>query len=218
MAAKKKAALAATKTGTRPAIIQPINLKTATVRIEGTSFYVCNNFGKEGREQMLAKHVSGKTGGRTKKPPKNVEKDAYESGHWTEDGKLGIPCGAFRNAMIDACRGAGFKMTLAKMAIEAESDGYDSLDGTPLVLIKGKHQAVVAPTRNATGVIDLRSRTHVSPGWTVDLRITWDDDMFSLDDVVNLLDRAGRQIGVGAGRKFSKMSAGCGWGSFKVAS
>lgn len=218
MAAKAKAAKAKTDPGARGVQIPPIELKTATIKIVGTSFFVANNFGKEARDMLLAKHVAGTSGGKGKKGKKDVEKEAHESAHWTEDGQMGIPCGAFRNAMIDACRGANFKMTLAKMAIEADAQGYDAEDGVPLVIIHGKRKTIVSPVRNATGVIDMRPRTHVMPGWTVDLRITWDDTMFSLEDVVNLVNRAGHQIGIGAGRKFSKMSAGCGWGSFKVAS
>jgi hypothetical protein len=33
---------------------------------------------------------------------------------------------------------------------------------------------------------------------------------------VNLLDRAGQQVGIGAGRPFSKKSVGQGWGTFSV--
>jgi hypothetical protein len=52
--------------------------------------------------------------------------------------------------------------------------------------------------------------------WRVELRITFDADQFTEIDVVNLMNRAGLQVGVGEGRPFSKKSAGMGYGTFKI--
>jgi len=49
------------------------------------------------------------------------------------------------------------------------------------------------------------------------VRIRFDQDTFSLQDVVNLLSRAGMQVGIGEGRPASKKSkCGMGWGMFRV--
>jgi hypothetical protein len=53
-------------------------------------------------------------------------------------------------------------------------------------------------------------------GWEARPTFRWDADQFSENDMVNLLARAGAQVGVGEGRPDSKMSAGCGWGEFEI--
>ena len=54
--------------------------------------------------------------------------------------------------------------------------------------------------------------------WEADLTVEFDADTITAESVVNLLDRAGRQVGVGEGRPFSKNSNGQGWGTFSVVS
>jgi hypothetical protein len=65
---------------------------------------------------------------------------------------------------------------------------------------------------------DLRVRAMWNAGWEVDLRIEYDAEIIDANSVVNLLVRAGRQIGVGEGRPDSTKSdgAGMGWGTFEV--
>mgnify|MGYP000574967647 FL=1 len=70
--------------------------------------------------------------------------------------------------------------------------------------------------RNATGVADLRVRP-MWREWSCVLRVTYDEDQFSLQDVTNLLVRVGTQVGIGEGRPDSRQSAGLGWGLFRLA-
>ena len=132
-----------------------------------------------------------------------------------EDGSYGIPAGAFRSACIRACKLVGYEMTMAKCSIFVEHDGLDKVDATPLVKIKGNPEKTIMPVRNQTGVLDLRSRP-VWKNWSVDLRVRFDLDQFSPNDVINLLNRAGIQVGIGEGRPFSKKSDGMGYGLFVV--
>ena len=98
------------------------------------------------------------------------------------------------------------------------ADGYDAVDGTALVKItRGEPKYVEHPVRNATGVVDIRARPMWAEGWEAKLQLTWDEEQFSVKDVINLLLRAGQQVGIGEGRPDSKMSAGMGWGTFTVA-
>ena len=73
----------------------------------------------------------------------------------------------------------------------------------------------VMHTRNATGVADLRARP-MWREWSANLRFKWDGGQFTLSDVVNLVDRAGTQVGIGEGRPDSRASAGLGFGTFQV--
>ncbi len=210
--------MTATKIKAEALTIQPPNLKVAVFRIKGVAPYVQNKFSQKAQEQMRAKHEAGsvsKKGG--KKEPKDFQKVYEGAMHKTTEGWIGIPAPAFRSALISACRVCGFQMTKAKLAVFVEADGFDSTDGQPLVkILKGEpfyHEMYV---RNETGVLDIRPRPMWHPGWEADVRLRFDADMFSLQDVANLLLRAGMQVGIGEGRPDSKKSAGMGWGLFEI--
>jgi hypothetical protein len=195
--------------------ITPPNFQTAIFTIQGTTPYVQNRFGA--RDDLMRSHEEGSVGkNKKKRTPKNFNALYEKAKHRAEDGWCGIPAGAFRAAMISACRVVGFKMTLAKLSVFVDEDGFDKEDGTPLVRITGKERRNDAPVRNFTGVIDIRARPMWSPGWSAKVRIRWDADQFSLTDVTNLLARVGGQVGIGEGRADSRESVGVGWGHFRV--
>ena len=166
-------------------------------------------------------HDAQESGSQGKKGKKRSAKDftaAYEGAmHKSAEGWHGIPAPAFRNGCISACRMVGFKMTHAKLSIFVDPDGFDVDDGTPLVKItKGAPEYTELAVRNDSGVCDLRPRPMWRQGWEAVVRIRFDLDQFSLEDVANLLMRVGMQVGVGEGRPDSKKSAGLGWGMFEL--
>jgi hypothetical protein len=55
------------------------------------------------------------------------------------------------------------------------------------------------------------------PGWEAIVRIHYDADRFTVQDVANLLLRAGMQVGVGEGRMSSPHCVGLNWGCFTLA-
>lgn len=202
--------------GTENIQIPAPRFETAQFNLTGLTPLVQAKFSQKAREQMRLKHEAGSTSSKGKKREKrDFDADYRGAMHLDADGKHGIPAAAFRNAMIDACRMAGFKMTHAKMSIFTLHDTVDADDGTPLVLIKGKPEKVEHAVRNATGVADLRVRP-MWRTWGVKLRVQYDADQFTATDVANLLMRAGISIGVGEGRPFSKNSAGQGWGQWTI--
>lgn len=201
--------------------ISPPSFGTMVCKIQGISPYVSNRMSPDAvREMQLMQEAGEVEAKRMKAEKKLTGKDfiklAEDSGHRVEGGDgFGIPCTAFRQAMIDACRLVRMKMTEAKMTIFVEPECY-SEDGNPLVRIHGEYAPKISPAKNANGGTDLRARLHWKPDWTATLLLRWDNDQVKLKSAVNLLQRAGLQVGVGAGRPFSKMSAGCGWGMFKL--
>ena len=70
--------------------------------------------------------------------------------------------------------------------------------------------------RNATGVADIRVRP-MWREWAADVKVSYDADQFTLQDVTNLMQRVGMQVGIGEGRPDSRDSAGLGWGTFVLA-
>ncbi len=210
-----------TKTASATAVvITPPRFERAAVLIRGTAPYVQHKFSEKSRNAIEEKHREGsrsKKGG--KKDARDFSAEWLAATHISKEGWAGIPAPSFRNALIDACRMAGFQMTRAKMSIFVEADGYDHDDNTPLIKIIGEVDPMgkPMPTRNDTGVVDLRARPQWSQ-WECVVPLRWDADQFSAVDVINLLARAGIQVGVGEGRPFSKNSNGLGFGTWEVVS
>lgn len=191
-------------------------LTVAEFVLRGVAPYVQCRFSQKAIEQIRATQAAGTTA-KSKKAREPKDFDALYEGskHKMKDGSCGIPAGAFRQAMISACRLIGFKMTLAKLAVFVEADGFDVVDGTPLVRIDGDPEHHEMMGRNANGTVDLRVRA-MWREWSCKLRVKFDADVFTLGDVSNLLSRVGQQVGIGEGRPDSKNSAGLGWGLFSI--
>jgi hypothetical protein len=198
--------------------IAPPNIRLVKFRLIGNAPLVMNNFSTKMREQMKQTQVEGST---TRKGKKREGKDfeaLYKGAmHISRDGWIGIPATAFRNALIRACSIVDFKMTLAKLSLFVEADGFDAGDGTPLVRItKGKPHPVEHCVRNANGSADIRCRP-MWDEWEAMLRMKYDADQFTVSDVTNLIHRVGLQVGILEGRPSSKNSGGMGWGTFDIA-
>ena len=203
---------------TAPTVTIPApKFSTVEFLIRGTAPYVQNAFSKKAREMMKAKQEAGSTakkGG--KKDAKDFDACFKEAQHVSDDGWHGIPAGAFRNAIVSACRTVGFKMTLAKLSVFIEADGFDANEGTPLVRItKGKPEYCEHSVRIQM-TTDVRARAMWREGWEAKLRVRFDGDQFTADDVANLVMRVGMQVGIGEGRPDSKTSCGMGWGMFDI--
>lgn len=192
-------------------------MRTVDIHITGTAPYLQCRFPEKAMNMMKAKQAAGdQTGKRAKRAPRNFEADYIGALHKTASGKCGIPASAFRSAAISACRLVGFKMTIAKLSVFIVADDYDAIDATPLVFIDGKPEKHECIGRNADGGADIRVRA-IFKEWSAKVRVRFDEDQFSLADVMNLFNRVGCQIGIGEGRPDSKNSAGMGFGTFEIA-
>ncbi len=197
-------------------VIEPPKFETAAIKIVGISPYVQNKFSAKAREMMKQKQALGDLAKKNRKrEAKDFEQTYKDAIHVSREGWYGIPAPSFRNAMISACRIVGFKMTLAKLSVFVEADGFDVDEGTPLVKINGTPRVHEALVRNETGVADVRWRP-MWEEWSAVVRLRWDATQFSTADIANLLHRAGMQVGIGEGRPDSKNSAGQGWGMFVI--
>lgn len=195
--------------------IPPPKFETMQFTLRGTAPYMQSRFSEKALEMMRAKQAAGSTAGSKKKrTARDFDGDYERAKHLSTDGWCGIPAGAFRSALISACRVVGFKMTLAKLSVFCQADGYDKVDGTPLVRIYGTPEKTEMPMRNDSGGADIRVRP-MWREWSCKLRIRYDTDQFTRTDICNLLMRAGMQVGVGEGRPDSRNSHGTGFGLFE---
>jgi hypothetical protein len=200
------------------ATISPPKIRTAVIKIVGIAPYVQHKFSAKSRAKIEATHRAGSQSKSKKvREARNFDEEFEGAIHYSKEGWMGIPSPGIRAALISACRLVGFQMTKAKLSIFVVHDGIDAEDATPLTRINGKPEPHMAYVRNDSGVVDLRCRP-MWHEWTADVKLRWDEDQFSAADVINLLSRAGLQVGIGEGRPDSKNSTGQGWGVFEVAS
>lgn len=207
--------MTATKTAVQ---IKPANIQTAVFKIRGTAPYVQARFSAKAMQAMAAKMQAGSTAkGKKVREARDFDDDFEQAKHISTEGWPGIPASAFRQALISACRLVGFKMTLAKLSVFVRADGFDRVDGIPLIKLEGPApERTDMAVRNATGVADIRVRP-MWREWGASVHINYDADQFSLEDVTNLFARVGLQVGIGEGRPDSRESAGLGWGTFELA-
>lgn len=201
----------------RNVVIEAPKFEYIKVNIVGDTKLVIHKFSQKAREQIKQTQILGNRG---KKGSKREGKDfdaLYKGAMYvSNDGWYGFPSSAVRQAMVRACSIVGFHMTKGKESIFIEHDGYDAESGTPLTRItKGSPHPHEDYGRISKG-IDLNIRPMWDEGWEAVITIRYDADVFSSQDVINLLSRAGMQVGIMEGRPFSKESCGCGWGTFRV--
>ena len=214
----------ANKPTTSAMAIKPVRFQNAVVTIAGNAPLVVHRFSHKIKEAFRAKMETGKAASSKKtREPQNLTdlfNDARYIGVSTENGKQtewdGFNASAIRNAMISACRLVGFKMTLAKLSVFVVQDGWDKFEPQmPLVRINAKpvQQEDIARVETGQAYLTVRPAYH---NWTADVKIRWDADQFTVEDIVNLMNRVGLQVGICEGRPDSKNSAGMGWGTFEV--
>lgn len=197
--------------------IKPPNFQEAEFRIKGIAPLVIHRFSAKTKNEMKLKMEAGKAAGSKKnREPKNTDDSYNESRYISKEGWDGFHAGGVRCALISACRLVNFKMTLAKLSIFVQPDGWDATEPQiPLIRIIGKPQKQEDMARVETGqpYVTIRAAYH---NWGAKISIRWDADQFTIRDISNLLSRVGLQVGLGEGRPDSKNSPGMGWGLFEL--
>ena len=143
-AAPKKTTV--TKTTTKTSLsdaISPPKMAILHLVIEGRSPLMVCRFSQKAMNAMREKHEAGSVAKSKKvREARDFDADFEAARHLSRDGWDGVNASAFRNAIIDVCRVANFKMTHAKLAAFVEADGFDVVDGIPLVRIESPNEHV----------------------------------------------------------------------------
>ena len=199
--------------------IKPPNFGIAEFHVRALSGVplVVHRFSAKTQEQMKQKMETGKAASsRRNREAKSTDSLYDEARYRHVDGWDGFNASSIRAAMISACRLVGFKMTLAKLSVFVLADGQDATQPQiPLIRIVGKpvKQEDMARVETGQPYVTVRPAYH---DWKATIRIRFDADQFTLQDVTNLMSRVGLQVGIGEGRPDSKNSAGMGWGLFEL--
>lgn len=196
--------------------IKAPNFQTVEVNIRGTAPLMIHKFSMKARKQIESKQTA-KDKVKGARAPKDYAAEFNAARYVSKAGWDGFYAGSIRNAMIRAASyGGGLSMTQAKGLVFVVAEGFDADDGTPLVrILGGKAVHDTRPGRNDNGGIDMRNRPRYD-NWSAHLKVSYDADLLSAQDVLNLLARAGESVGIGDGRPGSPNSNGCGFGTFQV--
>lgn len=197
--------------------ISPPKIERATFEIIGTAPLCIHRFSAKAKNMMLDKMKEGSTAKKGKKrEPFDVEATYNQARYISPDGWDGFNVASIRCGLISACRLVGFKMTLAKLSLFVEADGRDATEPEfGLIRIYGKPRKTEMVARVETGQAYVTVRPMYDE-WSAKIRIRYDAEQFTLQDVSNLLSRVGEQVGIGEGRPDSKNSSGMGWGTFHI--
>lgn len=191
------------------------NFSIVPVRIEGSAPLLISKFSEKSKQQ-IADSQTNENKTRAKRAPKDYKAEMNAARYLSAEGWDGLPCRAIRAAMIAACRTvSNLTMTAAKGAFFIVPQGRDHTEDAPLVKINGKVMHDTRPARNSNGGTDMRNRPRYD-NWWCEFEIQFDADMLSAQDIVNLLARAGMQVGLCELRPQSKMSTGGEYGLFLV--
>lgn len=203
----------------RAVSIKPVNFAEVTFGLVGIDPMVMNRMGKKGREGLeeiaLRTPAEGKSQ-RKKRVARDFQAEFLDAQHISTEGWIGIHAMAIKHGMVAVCTISDFFKTRAKMLLFVEPDGYSQYALPLFRMTKGKPRLHEDVGRTRTGGMQTTIRAMFDPGWEATVRIKYDADALTLNDVANLLNRAGQQCGIGDGRPSSRESVGCGWGRYKI--
>ena len=173
--------------------IAPPRIRELHLGITGKSGLICHHFSEKSRRQIEATQAKSAKGPKVARDPEAEYEGAF---YKLEGGGYGFPCAGFKKAAIRAAKMLdGVNMTDARQMFFVEADDRDTT-GVDCVRIHGTPEMRTDTVRLAKGVADLRYRPEFRD-WSCTLKISYDEDLISGSQIVNLFMRAGLQVGVG---------------------
>lgn len=173
--------------------LKPIQQRRMAFVIKGISPMIQHQWAEKALREMREKHAGKKTKTREARDP---EAEAVAAAYRTKDGLYGIPAMAFKAAVIGAAhKDIGLEKTLLRKSFFLHTNGDEVL---PFV---DQDEPVMREdcVRVGAGSTDLRYRPQFDR-WRVRIEVDYDAEMLRVEDVVNLVNRAGYGVGIGEWR------------------
>lgn len=182
--------------------VRPPDVRVVEVPIRGKTELIMHRWSDKAKKMMLDKQM----GKKVKKEPKDPEQDYQDSIYYDDDGKYAMPSGAFKTAIVDACRNFdNITMTQAKRIVWIEGEW---------VPIEGEPRMREDPVRIGPGTADIRYRAGFKE-WSAVLPVRFVSSQITLESVINLVEWAGLE-GVGEWRPSAPKSKSGTFGVFSV--
>lgn len=176
-----------------PLKLAPIKKQIVRLRITGTSSLIQHKWSTKALQMMRDKHAGKKTREREKRDP---EFECKEATYFTAKGQYGVPAMAIKTAIIEAAhKDIGVEKTLVKKALFIRCND-------PAKVLEMDCDAPITredTVRVGQGSADLRYRPEFHR-WSVDIEFEIDAELLRVEDLVNLIDRAGFGVGIGEWR------------------
>lgn len=197
--------------------LKPINPKTITVTIEGTSDLVLNKM-----NDPTAKALTDARKDKAKNLEKpNVWEQIITAIHWLKGKPTDMSEAGLQDALVNnaPCITAfGLKKSFADAVVRNEISQYATKfnasvnvigHGDNLVPIKFAEyhidEKLMSPKKGAPVLVHLSRFS----GWTADITISFMDTVYSEEQILNIINLAGFGLGIGSGRS-------SGYGRYKV--
>lgn len=193
-----------------PVLITPINVKQFEITIEGITPLVVHRFDAETKAGLGGLDKTGR-GKKKQRAPRDPEKEYRNSMYFLTDGvRNGFPTSKIKKAIVFAAhKDLGIPRTTVRAGLFIIPEDGEWL--SPITSPDGPKMRDDI-VRLASGTPDVRFRAEF-PTWEIDLKIEVDLDKLSIDDAINLTERAGYGIGIGEARP---EKSDIGWGRFRV--
>jgi hypothetical protein len=191
--AKKTTAAVAVVEERDPVKLAPIKKQRVQMRIVGISPLIQHQWGEKALEMMRDKHAGKKTKTRDVRDP---QAEGMAAMYTTDEGLPGVPAMAIKTAIITAAhKDIGIEKTLVRKALFIVTTDSKRILPMDCDAPEIKEDTV----RVGQGSADLRYRPYFHR-WAVD--VTWeiDAELLQINDLLNLIDRAGFGVGVGEWR------------------
>ena len=186
-------------------VLPPLNLATIEPVITGTSPLIVHAWSQKSKELMLAKQTKA---AQMAKEAKDPEADYEQSLYRIENGGYGFPSVAIKAAMVTAVTSiSGVTKVAARQAFrvvgeQARVKGAHSglVMRQDLVRILGSEPEMREDmVRVGMGTADLRYRAQFWP-WHMNLSVSFNANLLSGSQILNLLSVAGFGVGIGEWR------------------
>lgn len=173
----------------QPLMMKEIERVRVKLRIIGTTPLIQHKWSEKAKEMIREKHSGRKTRDRA---PRDPEKEAEDATYRTRDGDYGVPAMAIKTALLTAAhKDLGVPRSLVQKAIHIEVEDMDLI----LPLDCEEPEIREDPVRVGQGSADLRYRPCFHD-WAVDMEWTVDTSLLRVEDLVNLMNRAGFGVGL----------------------
>ncbi len=168
--------------------VNPVKEQTLTFTIEGRSSLIQHKWSEKAKEQMRAKHAGKKTKNREVRDP---VKEGQDATYYTVNGLYGIPVKALKASIIGAAhKDLGIEKTLVRKALFIPCD-----DGNDILPMECSEPILREDYVRVGQSTDLRYRPEFHK-WSVTFDLEYDADLLTVDDIANLINRAGFGVGL----------------------
>ena len=169
--------------------LKPIMRKKVSLRIVGRSPLIQHQWSEKALKMMRDKHAGKKTKTRDVRDP---HAEGMAAMYTTDKGKPGVPAMAIKSALLTAAhKDIGIAREIVKKAI------FIDCSDSKLVIEMDCDEPVIKedPVRVGNGAADLRYRPYFHR-WAVN--VTWEIDTswLQVEDLINLVNRAGFGVGI----------------------